>query len=135
MQEHSKNRDSRLKDIHHSAMQVLSRLINVADLQMVRVERWYAEELKQSRPYPGLSGLINEYCDTLIKVQKLQFDLGINEFKGPLSGIRGVIDKRNFPDGTHQERHVYEAIAAVEEIFRKRGINTENPELTEGNER
>jgi hypothetical protein len=117
VQEHSKNRESRLKDIHHSSMQVLSRLINVADLQMARVERWYAEELKQSRPFPGLSGLINEYCDTLTKVQKLQFDLGINEFKGPLSGIRGVIDKRTLPDGTHQQRHVYESIARVEEIL------------------
>jgi hypothetical protein len=122
---------SRIKDIHHSSMQVLSRLINVADLQMARVERWYAEELKQSCPYPGLSGLINEYCDTLIKVQKLQFDLGINEFKGPLSGMRGVIDKRTLPDGTHQERHVYEAIARAEEIFRKHGIEIDHPQLSE----
>jgi hypothetical protein len=129
-QEHSKNRESRLKDIHHSSMQVLSRLINVADLQMARAERWYAQELKQSRPVQGLSGLINEYRDTLIKVQKIQFDLGVNEFKGPMSSMRGVIDRRTLHDGTHQERHVYESIAKVEEIFRKRGIPTEHPAPT-----
>jgi hypothetical protein len=128
VQEHSKNRESRLKDIHHSSMQALSALISVTLIQKARVERFFQKEL-------ALNGLINEYCAQLAQIQKAQFDLGINEFKGPLSGTRGVIDKRNFPDGTHQERHVYESIARVEEIFRKRGINMEHPELTEGNER
>jgi hypothetical protein len=135
VQEHSKNRESRFKDIHHSSMQALSALISVTLIQKARVERFYQKELAQSNPLPQLNGLINEYCAQLAQIQKAQFDLGINEFKGPLSGTRGVIDKRNFPDGTHQERHVYESIARVEEIFRKRGINMEHPELTEGNER
>jgi hypothetical protein len=134
-QEYSKHRESRLKDIHHNSMQALSALISVTLIQKARVERFYQKELAQSNPLPQLNGLINEYCAQLAQIQKVQFDLGINEFKGPLSGIRGVIDKRTWPDGTHQQRHVYEAIAAVEEIFRKRGINMEHPELTEGNER
>jgi hypothetical protein len=125
---------SRIKDIHHSSMQVLSALISITHLQRTRVERFYQQELQQSTPNPRLNALINDYCAQLAQVQKAQFDLGINEFKGPLNGMRGVIDKRTWPDGTHQERHVFEAIAAVEEIFRKRGI-PEHPQLTEGNER
>jgi hypothetical protein len=84
---------------------------------------------------PQLNGLINEYCAQLAQIQKAQFDLGINEFKGPLSGMRGVIDKRTLHDGTHQERHVYEAVQRVEEIFRKRGITLDqkdHPQLKEG---
>jgi hypothetical protein len=123
-----------IQNLQRSSLQVLGRLIGVADLQIARAERLYAEELKLTRPIPGLSGLINDYRDTLINIQKIQFDLGVNEFKGPMSGMRGVIDKRTLPDGTHQERHVYEAVAAVEEIFRKRGINMEHPQLSEGGE-
>ena len=123
---------SRIKDIHHSSMQVLSALISVTLLQKARVERFYLKELQQAHPLPQLNGLISEYCVQLAQMQKAQFDLGINEFKGPLSGMRGVIDRRSLPDGTHQERHVYEAVQKVEEIFRKRGIQLEEPQLTEG---
>jgi hypothetical protein len=127
---------SRITDIHRSSMQVLSALISVTLLQKARVDRFYLKELQQSHPLPQLSGLINEYCAQLAQIQKAQFDLGINEFKGPLSGMRGMIDKRTLPDGTHQERHVYEAVQKVEEIFRKRGITldpqTDHPQLKEG---
>jgi hypothetical protein len=80
---------------------------------------------------PQLNGLINDYCAQLAQIQKAQFDLGINGFKGPLTGMRGVVDRRSLPDGTHQERHVYESIAKVEEIFRKRGITVDDPQLSD----
>jgi hypothetical protein len=83
---------------------------------------------------PQLNGLISEYCAQLAQIQKAQFDLGINEFKGPLTGMRGVIDRRRLPDGTHQDRHVYEAVQRVEENCRKRGITLEEPQLTEVSE-
>jgi hypothetical protein len=118
---------SLIKDIHHSSMQVLSDLISITKLQRARVDRLYQEELKSSRPIPALNGLINDYCAQLAQVQKIQFDLGVNEFKGPMQGMRGVIDRRTLHDGTHQERHVYEAVARAEEIFRKRGIAMEHP--------
>jgi hypothetical protein len=53
----------------------------------------------------------------LAQIEKAQFDLGINEFKGPLSGMRGVVDRRSLPDGTPQERHVYESIAKSRRSF------------------
>jgi hypothetical protein len=125
---------SRINDIHRSSMQVLSALISVTLLQKARVDRFYLKELEQSHLMPQLTGLINEYCGQLAQIQKAQFDLGINEFKGPLSGMRGVVDRRSLPDGTHQERHVYESIAKVEEIFRKRGIPIDHPQLSDGGE-
>jgi hypothetical protein len=128
-----KDQAERIKDIHHSSMQVLSALISVTLLQEARVDRFYLKELQQSHPLPQLNGLINEYCAQLAQIQKAQFDLGVNEFKGPLTGMRGVVDRRTLPDGTHQERHVYEAVQKVEEIFRKRGITldqTDYPQLS-----
>jgi hypothetical protein len=123
---------SRIEAVHDSSMQVLSDLISITKLQRSRIDRLYLEELGQRRPVRLLNTIIRDYCAQLAQVQKIQFDLGINEFKGPLSGMRGVIDKRTLPDGTHQELHVYEAVAAVEEIFRKRGIRMEQPELGAG---
>jgi hypothetical protein len=123
---------SRIKDVHHSSMQVLSDLISITKLQRARVDRLYQEELKLSQPIPALNRLINDYCAQLAQVQKTQFDLGVNEFKGPMQGMRGVIDRRSPPDGTHEERHVYEAVAAVQEIFRKRGIAA--PQLADGSQ-
>jgi hypothetical protein len=121
---------SRIEAIHDSSMQVLSDLISITTLQRSRIDRLYLEELRQRRPIRLLNTIIRDYCAQLAQVQKTQFDLGINEFKGPLSGMRGVIDRRTLPDGTHQERHVYEAVATVEDIFRKRGISMEHPELS-----
>jgi hypothetical protein len=131
-QANHKASQSRITDIHHSSMQVLSDFISITKLQRSRIDRMYLEELKQPRPIRLLNTIIRDYCAQLAQVQKIQFDLGINEFKGPLSGMRGVIDKRTLPDGTHQERHVYEAVSAVKEIFRKRGIKVEHPQVTAG---
>jgi hypothetical protein len=80
-------------------------MIPVVPPKSNRREPWdYDRELykkrNQSWPIPMLNTMIKDYCAQLAQVQKSQFHLGINEFKGPLYGMRGVIDKPTLPDDT-----------------------------------
>jgi hypothetical protein len=45
---------SRITDIHHPSMQVLSALISVTLLQKARVDRFYLKELQQSHPLTSI---------------------------------------------------------------------------------
>jgi hypothetical protein len=58
--------------------------------------------------------------DMLLSVRKMKVELGIEE---ELAGLSNASRTRgNKQSDVEKEKHVYESIARVEEIFRKRGI-------------
>jgi hypothetical protein len=63
--------------------------------------------------------------DMLLSVRKMKVELGIEEELAGLS-VAGRTSGSKQSD-VEKEKHVYEAIAKVEEILRKRGIQTEHP--------
>jgi hypothetical protein len=66
---------------------------------------------------------IRDYADVLLKVQKARFDLGIDEFKGPLPTMTRagqMIETR--PDGSVVQKKVLEAYSGMQELFKREGI-------------
>jgi hypothetical protein len=112
-----------LKILRKSSIDVLRRLISLANMQEMRINKvWEKEQSMGGIPLGALNVLLNDYVDLLIKIQKVQFDLGINEFKGVLNSTKIMQQKLEHPDGTVETRTVAEALEAMNDVFKKRGI-------------
>lgn len=58
-----------------------------------------------------LSKEVTEYRQLLLDIQKVQFDLGLDEYKGPLlQGVRTGTSTMTLPDGTVVKNQVVEAV-------------------------
>ncbi len=70
------------------------------------------------------NAVFNDYKELLVAIQKIRFDLGLDEFKGPLTHARGATVTTTSPDGTQVQRQVFEAVSTIESIFDRRQIPT-----------
>lgn len=68
--------------------------------------------------------VFSDYRQVLLDIQKMRFDLGLDEFKGPLPGmaLKGATQTTTFPDGMSVQKQVFEAVATVERVFSARKI-------------
>ena len=66
--------------------------------------------------------VIVEYSQLLQDMQKLRFDLGMDEFKGVIPGIKGAATSVTYPDGTNVQKQVYEATVTLEQILDRRNV-------------
>lgn len=67
--------------------------------------------------------VFSEYSKLLQDIQKMRFDLGLDEYKGIVPSVRGASLGIQLPDGTNVQKTVFEAMTTVDNIFKKRGIN------------
>lgn len=115
------------------SVSVLDRLEEICDLQQKRVKDLLEKEGKLPVPIAALAqqttNAISTYKDTLKDVQKIRFDLGLDELKAPvpMMGMRGSMSSTTLPDGTHIQKQVFEAVQVMEEIFSARKIDAQNP--------
>jgi hypothetical protein len=113
-----------------SNVNVLHELAQLADVQRQRVLILFAKEQELKLPISGLNTVVMDYKDMLISIQKVQFDLGLCEFKGPVQGQRVIAEQVTKPDGTTGQRVIVEAVNTLEEVMSKRRGTP--PELTSG---
>jgi hypothetical protein len=78
-------------------------------------------ELASNRRVVGLNKCIYDYKNLLISIQKIRFDLGLDEYRRGFPPATASAPNVTCADGTMEER-VCEAVAIVEEIFDRRGI-------------
>ena len=133
------------------SVRVLERLEELSDLQRDRVLALVEKEKEALLPVVGnlhlhLAGktpssgkmapleyrhlltqtnaVFNDYKQLLLDLQKIRFDLGLDEFKGPVSGttVRGATQTTTFPDGMSVQKQVFEAVTTVEQILDARKI-------------
>ncbi len=71
-------------------------------------------------PLSSLDALINDTRDLLLSIQKIKFDLGLDEYKGVVPGVKTAATSVTRPD---IQRQVFEAIEVMEDIFRKHDIS------------
>lgn len=138
-----------IKLLEHTSVRVLERLEELSDWQRNRVIALIEREKEALLPVVGnlhIKGVpssakmapqeyrhlltqtnlvFNDYKQLLLDLQKIRFDLGLDEFKGPVSGglaMRGVKESLTFPDGTNVQKQVFEAVTTIEQIFDQRKI-------------
>jgi hypothetical protein len=142
-----------VKRLEHVNIRVLDRLEELADIQRTRVLNLVEKEKDSLLPKIGNLHLpsnmppsakmapqeyrhlltqtnlvFNDYRQLLLDLQKIRFDLGLDEFKGPVSGttVRGATHTTTFPDGMSVQKQIFEAVTTIEQIFDARKI----PRLT-----
>jgi hypothetical protein len=93
------------------------------------VQQLREKERQLNVPLSSLNIVINDCRDLLLSIQKIKFDLGLDEYKGVMSGVKATATSVTRPDGVNVQQQVLEAIEVVEDIFRRRGIY---PQVSDG---
>lgn len=129
-QEARRNASVRIKLFHGSSLNCLEELIDLSVLQRDRVQQLREKERELNIPLSSLNIVINDYRDLLLCIQKIKFDLGLDEYKGVIPGVKATATSLTRPDDLKIQQQVLEAIEVVEDIFRRRGIY---PKVSDGN--
>ena len=116
-QEATRKASVRIKLFHGSTLDCLDELVELAVMQKIRVVALWEKERELNMPLSSLKTLINNYRDLLLSIQKVKFDLGLNEYRCVIPGMKATAAVTR-PDALN-----IEAIAVVEDIFR--GIHSQ----------
>lgn len=114
----------------HLNVRVLERLEELSEIQRERVLALVEKEQKMPVPVGPMlaatNAVFNDYRQVLLDLQKIRFDLGLDEFKGPVGGslasLKAASATQTFPDGSSIQKQVFEAVTTVEQILNARQI-------------
>lgn len=116
-----------IKMLEKVSIPVITRLEELSEIQRNRVLDLVKKEKLWGSTMPIMNEVVDGYRKLLLDIQKVRFDLGLDEFKGPVTSVRGASQSVTLPDGTNIQKQVYEAITTIEQIFDARKI----PQLNE----
>ena len=102
----------------------LDELQGLAVIQKDRLRRLLKKNQKSNAPFSNPSKLINDYQRLILSIQKMKFDLGLDEFKGVTRGARVKAPSVTRPDDLQKQQELLDAVTSVNEIFRRRGISS-----------
>lgn len=112
------------------SVRVLDRLEELCEVQRQRVMTLVEKEKNMPLPIgaqlTATNAVFNDYRELLLDVQKVRFDLGLDDFKGPMSHqihhVKAGMMSATLPDGTNVQKQVFEAVTTIEQIFDARKI-------------
>jgi hypothetical protein len=104
------------------SLNALQTMENLIKIQVKRIRRLAEREQDMPMPIPNLTGMITDGAKMVESLQKMRFDLGLDEFHGVVPGFRGTAAQMTLPDGTVLQKQVYEAAGLMNDIFDQRGI-------------
>jgi hypothetical protein len=116
------NRRPDIRALKSPNLDVFQELVALTKMQRIRVQALWEKEITSNKPCPMLNAAVIVLRDMLLSVRKMNVELGIDEELEGLSTPNRTLGNSRCAASASNERHVYEAVAAVEEIFRKRGI-------------
>jgi hypothetical protein len=93
---------------------VLDELVRLANIQDERVLAMRAEERRLGFTNPRLDTAIRLHVHILLSIQRMRFDLGLDEYK------RGIPQAQTAESAAEEQRQLYEALKVAEEIFARR---------------
>lgn len=94
---------------------VVSKLAELESMLKTRIQAALAKEKGLGGLLMGqLSKELSEYRQLLLDIQKVQFDLGIDEYRGPLLQARAGVQTTTLPDGTVIHSQVAEAVQVAQ---------------------
>ena len=99
---------------NNEASNMLDELVKLANIQDERVLAMRAEERKLGFINPRLDAAIRVHERILLSIQRMRFDLGLDEYK------RGIPQAETAESAAEKQRQLYEAFKVAEEIFTRR---------------
>ena len=117
------NKQSEPSTIPDDGLQLspLDRFTRLAQFQATRIDRLHKKELAQGKPLPALGQAIRDYANILLGLQQMRFDRGVdkyNRIKVTSREQQAAEESRKALDN----QHIYNAVAVLEDIFKKRSI-------------
>jgi hypothetical protein len=106
----------RIKLLHGSTLNCLDELIEIALIQKVRVDALYEKEQVSNTCIVALNTIINDYMDLLVAIQKIKFDLGVDEYKRTIPTLKAS-DGATPPDSAVVQRQVAAAYSGLEQVL------------------
>jgi hypothetical protein len=104
---------------------VLSTLIKLASLQEKRVEAMSAQEQKLGIVSPRLDRMIWHLEESLVRMQRIRFDLGLDQRVLPLSWSESTERQVELRQKADVQRQCVEAYAEAEQAFKS--LEAEHP--------
>jgi len=111
-----------LDRLNHISVPVLARMEELSEKQRELVMVLLTKATQEKQSYKSVNDAVANYQATLMNLQKIRFDLGLDEFKGPVGAIRGTATSVTLPDGTNIQKQVFEAVNIVEQVLNARKI-------------
>jgi len=112
----------RIKRLEHVSVKALDRLEELAEKQRTLSFALMDEALANKKTYMSTNDAVEGYHKVLLSIQKIRFELGLDEYKGPTATLKGASQTTTFPDGTSVNKQVFEAVNTIERIFDARKI-------------
>lgn len=98
---------------------VVQKAKEVLAIQLNRIKMLAAKEEKLGMPMAQLNKEIETYTSMLEKIQRMQFDLGLDEFRGPLiQGGKVTLTKTQNADGTTVTEATAQAVSTAVQVMR-----------------
>jgi hypothetical protein len=112
----------KIKLFHSSALDVLDELITLHLILKERIDIFFEKECESGKYSPGLTKIMRADMDLLVAIQKIKFDLGIDEYKFSIPAVRpaeSAVKKQTGRD----DPAVCEAYAKGMKIFQELASN------------
>src|SRR5437016_3600655 len=104
-------------DVHQATISVAvldsrAKLVmeSIVETKKARVLALWQKERELNMPLSSLKALINDYRDLLLSIQKIKFDLGLDEYKGVIPGVKATAASVMHADGLNIQQQVVEAL-------------------------
>jgi hypothetical protein len=106
------------------SVNALTRMEELAETKRSLVLVLLAKATAEERTWKSVNDATEVYRKILLDIQKMRFDLGLDEFKGPVgtTSVRSATQTTTTPDGSTVQRQVFEAVSTIERIFNARRI-------------
>lgn len=103
----------------------MERLVALVDIQEKRIQMFLNKEAQVQMPIAGVEKVIDSTKALLLDIQKLRFELGLDQYNGPVQGgqvVRGAVKTVEAPDGTKTTSTLFEAVAMADQVLQRAGI-------------
>jgi hypothetical protein len=115
----------RIKLFHASTLDCHDEMNQLSTIQRDRVLWLLEKERVSGKRIAALERVMTSYGNLLMDIQKIRFDLGLDEYKRGIP-VNPSASRSIWPDDITTQKQVQEAYRTVQEIFEKR----RNPQCT-----
>jgi plasmid maintenance system antidote protein VapI len=97
---------------------VMERLAALLDIQEKRIQVFLNQEAKLGMPLQGVDKVIDSTKQLLLDMQKIRFDLGMDEYVAPpMPLLKGAVQRVTNSDGSSTTNMLFEAVAMADQAL------------------
>lgn len=112
-----------LKQLRGTSVDPMEELNALCSMQRNRLQTFLEKEKSMPVPLNSVGELMRDFRLSLVDLQKMRFERGVDSYRAPMSGTKGFSITKTAPDGSSTNVQVVEAMTMVQEILKRRNID------------